>query len=233
MEWGDACVMKSPAFWAAQAWMWELEEPDHFRLGRSLEEEVMACLLGGYGIPSEVGLAAYERVRQAWHTRPSDVMDEVRLEELLSIPLPVGGRTVRYRFPAQKARYLSGALASLASLDRSLPDVALRNQLNGIRGIGPKTASWIVRNWRGSDEVAILDVHILRVGRSLGLFEQNLQVERHYARLERRFLDFAEDLRVRASILDSVIWMAMRQEDRVVRGKIGARPNGQLEMVLS
>ncbi len=212
--------------------MWELEEPDHFRLGRSLEEEVMACLLGGYGIPSEVGLAAYEVVREAWHSRPSEVTRQDRLEAILSAPLHVGGRTVRYRFPAQKAGYLSAALASLPSLDRSLHDTAFRDLLCGLRGIGPKTASWIVRNWRGSDEVAILDVHILRAGRALGLFADGLQVERHYALLERNFLDFVADLGVRASILDSVIWMAMRQENRVVRKKATHRSNEQFEMAL-
>jgi hypothetical protein len=63
LVWGFAEEIGSPAYWAAQAWMWEVEAPAHYKLGRSLEEELMACLLGGYGIPAEVGLAAYERLR--------------------------------------------------------------------------------------------------------------------------------------------------------------------------
>jgi endonuclease III len=37
-------------------------------------------------------------------------------------------------------------------------------------GIGPKTASWIARNWLDADDVAILDIHIMRVGQVIGLF---------------------------------------------------------------
>ena len=46
--------------------------------------------------------------------------------------------------------------------------VALRDWLLAIPGIGPKTASWIVRNRTGSSAVAIIDVHILRAGTSAG-----------------------------------------------------------------
>jgi thermostable 8-oxoguanine DNA glycosylase len=77
-------------------------------------------------------------------------------------------------------------------------------------GIGPKTASWIARNWLGTDEVAILDVHVLRAGTMMGLFPKNYRMPRDYVFLEERFLALANALNVKASFLDAIIWREMR-----------------------
>lgn len=211
LVWGFAEEIGSPAYWAAQAWMWEIEAPTHYKLGRSLEEELMACLLGGYGIPAEVGLAAYERLRAVNAEDPCRLLDEGSVLELLADPLDLNGRLVRYRFARQKSAYLAGSMRALRSLDREAPDRDLRDALTALPGIGPKTASWIVRNWRDSDSVSILDIHILRAGRMLQIFPQEKTVERHYLELEEAFLGFAKAISVKASILDSVMWMNMRQ----------------------
>lgn len=206
--WGRAEEIGTPAYWAAQAWMWEMEEPEHFRLGRSLREEVLACLLGGYGIPAEVGLAAYARLRAL---PPEALHDAGAVQELLSLPLNVGVRSVRYRFARQKAGHVAGAMLGLREIDPASPDQALRDALMSLPGIGPKTASWIVRNWRSSDSVSILDVHIVRACRGLGVFQPAWRVERHYRMMEEAYLAFARAVGARASILDSVIWMTMRR----------------------
>lgn len=206
--WGCVEEIGTPAYWTAQAWMWELEEPHHYRLGRSLREEVLACILGGYGIPAEVGLAAYARLREA----PSaDLYDEDAVRALLAEPLSVQGRSVRYRFVHQKARHVASSMTGLDQIDAEAPDRDLRDALVQLPGIGPKTASWIVRNWRGSDHVSILDVHIVRACRSLGIFKSSWRVERHYPLMEKAYLAFAGALGARASILDSVMWMTMRR----------------------
>jgi len=211
LVWGLAEEIGSPAYWAAQAWMWEVEAPAHYKLGRSLEEEVIACLLGGYGIPAEVGLAAYERLRVVNAESPCRLLNEDSVLELLAAPLDLNGRFVRYRFAKQKSAYLAGSMRALRCLDQDAPDRQLRDALTTLPGIGPKTASWIVRNWRDSDCVSILDIHILRAGRMLQIFPEGKSVERHYIELEEAFLGFAEAISVKASILDSVIWMNMRQ----------------------
>ncbi len=213
LSWGSAELPMTPAYWAAQSWMWALEEPEHFRLGRSLAEELIACILGGYGIPAEVGLAAYDRLRPQL-SDPDALTDESYVHELLREPLAVGNRQVRYRFARQKAGYVAAACRELSEIDDALPDRLLRDRLMGLRGFGPKTASWVVRNWRASDEVAILDIHIFRAGVNLGIFRSDWRVERHYDLLEQAYLEFAEALGVKASILDSVMWMTMRQLTR-------------------
>jgi N-glycosylase/DNA lyase len=209
--WGLAEEICSPAYWAAQAWMWEVEAPDHYKLGRSLDEELIACLLGGYGIPAEVGLAAYERLRIVNAEEPAALRNEEVVLALLEEPLAVEGRSVRYRFAKQKAGYLAGSMRQLLQVDQEAPDRDLRDALTALPGIGPKTASWIVRNWRDSDCVSILDIHILRAGRILQIFPESWSVERHYLQLEGAFLRFADAISVKASILDSVMWMNMRQ----------------------
>jgi len=155
--------------------------------------------------------------RAAWeHLRDKGIFDlpipEVgKIEAWLCEPLVVDGRSTRYRFPRQRAVRIACALATsnLRESDRSEP-LALRNALMHLPGIGPKTASWIVRNWAGSDAVAILDVHVLRAGQIMGLFPRDLRLPRDYASLERDFLDFARALGVRPSLLDAIIWREMR-----------------------
>jgi len=208
IEWGRIEEIGSPAYWAAQSWLWELDEPDHYRLGRTLREEVLACLLGGYGIPAEVGLAAYRRLREI----PEDELrDADVVRESLSRPLDVQGRPVRYRFANQKSSYVAAAMRGMDAISQEDEDVALRDQLVGLPGIGLKTASWVVRNWRGSDLVAILDVHIVGAATGLGLFDTGWRVDRDYRRMEKAYLGFCSSISARASILDSVMWMTMRQ----------------------
>lgn len=211
IRWGRHEEICTPAYWASQGWMLEMEEPEHYRLGETLAEETLACLLGGYGIPAEVGLAAYRRLRDVMRANAEALKDQSVVERLLRDPLVVNGRPVRYRFAAQKARYVSAAMGVLEDIDDRIGDCALRNALVSIPGIGPKTASWIVRNWRGSDEVSILDIHILRAGAILGIFREDWRVERHYLLLEGAYLEFARSIGIRASILDSVMWASMRE----------------------
>lgn len=211
LEWGSADEVGSPAYWASQAWMWGEEHPTHYRLGRTLREELIACLLGGYGIPAEVGLAAYERLSAIDREDPTRLTDPALAVELLSKPLSVGERQVRYRFAAQKGRYLAAALSALGGIDQACDDRQLRGKLMSLPGVGPKTASWIVRNWRASDDVSILDVHIIRASRMLHLFKKEWSVDRHYVEMENAYLEFARSIGSRASVLDSVMWMTMRQ----------------------
>ena len=212
VKWGRHEHPLTPAFWSAAAWL-EGDVPDHgFRIGTSLAEEVAACILGGHGLPAEVGLAAYARVRDELRRTSDEVLSDQCALNLLSTPLTVNGRSVRYRFARQRSKYLASALRDLRAIDESsLGDIPLRNSLLGLRGIGPKTASWIVRNRRASDKVAILDVHVVRACQVMGVFPENANPAHKYIELEERFLRFCEHAGVRASVMDAVIWGTMRK----------------------
>jgi thermostable 8-oxoguanine DNA glycosylase len=88
--------------------------------------------------------------------------------------------------------------------------IALRDQLMNITGVGYKIASWVARNVLDSDEIAILDIHLLRAGRLCGLFSPEHRVERHYKEMEARFILFSERLELRPAALDCLIWEDMR-----------------------
>jgi thermostable 8-oxoguanine DNA glycosylase len=207
--WGEYTSFYTPAFWRTQVWFRELSGDGSFALGRDLFEESVVCLLGGFGFRAELGLAAFERLRNRRLLNP-DVSIEV-LEAALSDPLDIMGKLIRYRFPRQKAKYLHSLIAAFQQTDPSvLSDLELRNWVMSIPGVGYKTASWIVRNARASDEVAILDIHIVRACRHMGLFNTELTPERDYLGMERLFLNFAQALNVSAALLDATMWETVR-----------------------
>jgi N-glycosylase/DNA lyase len=217
VTWGHHYATFTPAFWATQAW---LDQDDgtysNFRIGDTLKEEVAACLLGGYGIPAEVGLAAFYRVRDDGlldDTAPSEEL----LCKTLSTPLIIGNRSVHYRFASQRSKYLSKALEMLAQTQPPMDDdLAFRQWLLGLSGIGPKTASWITRNWLKSDRVAIIDIHIHRAGLLMGLYNLGQSPSREYFHMEDRFLAFANCISVKASLLDALIWRRMKDAGSLV-----------------
>lgn len=202
----------TPAFWAAMAEL-EGDEVDDYvsAKGTPLAEDLAFCLLGGFGVKMELNRAAWERLDEAGALRADNVPSATEFEALLSEPLLVSGRSQKYRYPRQRAGRLHIALNSIRNNppDTSNP-VAFRNSMMKLPGIGPKTASWIVRNHVGSDEVAILDVHVLRAGTMIGLFPETYRLPRDYEALECKFLSFAQALQVRASVLDAIMWREMR-----------------------
>lgn len=218
VKWGAIDAFPSPAYWAYQVYAKRiLGNTINYKLGTSLREEIGACLLGGHGIPAAIGLAAFERLRElgAFGEIPPD---EATLFQWLSQPISIGDHQVRYRFAKQKAKYLGAALRRI-SQEQAPSDTgqALRDWLLDTPGIGYKTASWIARNWLRADDVAILDIHILRAGLFAGFFPSTLKVERHYKQLEELFLNFSEKLGVKASELDAVIWLEMMSSPNTVR----------------
>lgn len=215
VPWGRFDVLFTPAFWAGRAWLSMIDGEQRFhRLGRTLREEAAACLLGGFGIPSEVGLSAFARLRDRGLLDREPTVEE--LTSALREPLQVGSRLLRYRFASQKAVYLAGLLRRIDTIPLPTDDVAFRDCLAQLPGIGLKTASWITRNMRDSDAVAILDVHVCRACTVAGVFEPDAKLPGAYRRLEERYLAFAAAISVRASVLDSLIWQHMRRLARRV-----------------
>lgn len=212
VRWGRHERFCTPAYWKFMCVSHEPERSvhEHFRLGRNLIEEVAVCLLGGYGMAADLGLAAFRRIRDQGLL--TTACPEGIILEALKQPLEVNNRSVRYRYPVQKSRYLSQCLAILHSTPPPIPmsSDSLRSWLVKFPGIGPKTASWIVRNHLGADDVAILDVHIIRAGRIMGLFDKSDDVTRDYSDMERKFVAFASALGCSTSLLDAIMWEQMR-----------------------
>src|ERR1700743_4025168 len=66
VKWGDCAQLYTPAFWKVQylSYMQRLEPRQIYKLGDTILEEIVVCLLGGFGMPAEVGLAAFERLKR-------------------------------------------------------------------------------------------------------------------------------------------------------------------------
>lgn len=201
--WGKAWQWASAAYWTHQAARCRVE-PGQFRLGANIPEELAVCILGGHGMPAAVGLAAFASVRDAGLLRP--FVPEQDIERILREPLNVGGRTVRYRFPHQRAVRLAAALTHLHHHPLPRDPREARDELVNAPGVGPKTASWVVRNQFDSDEVAILDIHLCRAGEAAGIFDRAWNLTRDYLRYESFFLAWAQHAQVRPSVLDACIW---------------------------
>jgi N-glycosylase/DNA lyase len=222
VSWGDHTVLFTPAYWRVLAWLLDEQyDRNSHRLGSNLAEEVVACLLGGYGIPAEVGLAAYRGLRKQMDFQGP--ASEKTIHTILAEPMELNGRLVRYRFANTKSRFISNALTKLTTSEyEELTPIQLRAWLMSIDGIGFKTASWITRNWTHSDEVAIIDIHIHRAGILMNLFEHKIGPARNYLEMERRFLDLAHGIDVRPSDLDALIWREMRSAGSMVLRQIGS-----------
>lgn len=209
--WGDYTFVFTPAYWKTLAWMDETANASSYQLGETLTEEITACLLGGYGIPAEVGLAAFHQVRNCGVLESNYLPTANEIYEVLSMPLDLRNKKVRYRFAKQKAHYLSSALKKLSESNAPASNHrAFRQWLLEFDGIGYKTASWITRNWLHSDEVAIIDIHIHRAGNLIGLYSAADSPSKNYLSMEDRFLNFAQKINVKASQLDALIWRQMK-----------------------
>lgn len=210
-DWGAEHQLGSTAFWIGQARRAESRLGVSFTLGRTLAEEVVACLLGGYGVPAQVGLAAFETLRNELDL---DAPPSARaVVGVLEQPLQIVGRPrpVRYRFPRQRGERIAAALSRLAKETPPSDPLQLRDWLRGCDGVGPKTASWIVRNHTGNDQVAIIDIHIQRAGVAAGFFDPKWRVANHYERFEVAFLEVARLGQVRASVLDACMWYELQR----------------------
>ena len=211
IRYGREDQLLSPAYWAMKCATADVDQVNFVNRHGTLEEEVGFCLLGGYSVTLEVAAAFFDRLKRYGVFRLENSHSEADIMKLLQLPALVNGRPCRYRFPNQRAKRIRGAMVGLKELDLN-PEhpIEFRNQLQRLEGVGPKTASWIARNWLDSDQIAILDIHVLRAGWFLGLFDRSCRLPSDYLNLERLFLEFAEKLEVRASVLDCVMWLDMR-----------------------
>jgi N-glycosylase/DNA lyase len=212
VSWGYHWAVFTPAYWLSQMWMAGLDKAGRapYAAHGSLDEEVVFCMLGGFGITAELATSAFVACNAA-NLISDRVTAASSWEETLSQPLNVQGRCIRYRYPRAKAKYLAGAMSYLRGTSIEAKDGrVLRDSLLHIPGVGPKTAGWIARNYLDTDEVAILDIHLIRAGLLCGIFDPSQRVERDYYAMESQFLEFCHRLRARPAVLDCLIWDQMR-----------------------
>lgn len=215
IKWGNYSQLFTPAYWKIQYLMHDYngEFSINYRLGENLLEEVVACLLGGFGLKAEIGLAAFDRMKERGLIKIGVSFDQIL--QSLKEPFISNDKKVHYRFPNQKAKFISEFLnrTDLKHIPYN-DDIKFRDWLITVNGIGPKTASWITRNYLKSENVAIIDVHIFRACLMMGLFSSQLDIQKDYNKLEKRFLYFCSELKVLPSKMDALMWLQMKESNK-------------------
>ncbi len=222
-NWGRPHHLGTACYWVEQARA--TQAPTGFELGRTLREEVAACVLGGHGMPASLGLAAFEMVRRTGLLNDGVTPSADDLEAVLRTPVrtSTSAKPIRYRFPRQRALRLSACLAELTRENPPSDALGLRDWLLRLPGIGPKTAAWIVRNRTGSDDVAIIDVHLRRAGLAAGFFSPHWRLPGDYRDFELAFVAIARLGRVSAAALDAHIWNELQYLGRAGSAVLGRK----------
>jgi len=190
--------------------------------------ELVACILGSQ-VPYEVALAAAEKIRDVGFLenptkRYCVLLYERAIYDLLRKPLhnhAWEGAGRRYRFARTRASYISrtvwaiysdgGSLHKRLSACRTAREARRCIVETGV-GVGPKQASLFLRNIGFTEELAILDTHLLRFISLFGLLEHDIKPIslRNYETLENHLRDYAKRTGYPLGCVDQAIWIVMR-----------------------
>lgn len=184
----------------------------------ALRQELVFCLLGGHGVTYELARSATDVVmalcpfESFWRedNLAHAVENELRMPKF--DPRRGDGSLRRYRYPRRKAALMTAAVGWVdqegglrEQLLRRDAEVERRRWLCSCPGIGPKSASWLLRNCGVAHELAILDVHILRAMRQAGRLGE-VTLPRDYAIVESNFRRWCGELGASVSALDLFLW---------------------------
>lgn len=147
---------------------------------------------------------------------------ETEILKTLSQPVTIKSNPRRYRFPKLRARQLAttakrfnesqNTLSNFFKTERCPKD--LRGRLiEYVDGMGTKQASMFIRDSGRSDELAIIDSHVLDYMGFIGLIEplKSKQItSAKYLKLEKELQNYAKFLQLPLGKLDWSIWVMMR-----------------------
>ncbi len=184
-----------------------------------VEAELLFVLLGGFGITYDHGLSACNIIRQL---RPfsDEWSDEDLFEAILAAlmrpqfePRRSDGSFRRYRFPRQKAAAIVKArkwFRNQGKLEERLLRLGNAKErrllLSECPGVGFKTASWVLRNLGLGDELAIIDIHVLRALVSARRIPDSIQIPKDYEMAEEAFLAWCDELDAPSAAFDLFVW---------------------------
>jgi N-glycosylase/DNA lyase len=187
-----------------------------------VHRELLFCLLGGHAVSYELARSATEVCDRldvfASGWAPDEL--EARLSSELSaaqfLPLKRDGTPRRYRYPRRKAHLVVRArswLLERPALTRDLPllddERDRRAYVCGCPGIGPKTASWLLRNLGYAHKLAVLDVHVLRAMVTAGVLPST-RLPQDYEQIEASYLAWCEEIEASPAAFDLFLWEFQR-----------------------
>lgn len=124
----------------------------------------------------------------------------------------------RVRFPNNKAKYVSlarksfsakaGKISLTPSLPLSNPHLSRARLVARVKGLGMKEASHFLRNIGYGEDLAILDVHVLRRLVPLGIAKEIPESipPKKYLELEQKLRKFCKRVKIPLAELDLLLW---------------------------
>lgn len=192
--------------------------------------ELLICILGS-GVRYELGLAYASAVKSALlprrlKKRMNSNERAYSIEGMLNSPAysSINGKTYsRYRYPKRAAKHIAESFCNIEQKYGSLKDmVAEMNAPSDLRreliclcpGIGPKQSSHYVKNIGFTDNVAILDRHILnylKLTDGVDICPKQVSKIDKYEEIEQKFIDKASKFNHAISVVDQSMWFVMRE----------------------
>lgn len=191
--------------------------------------ELVLAILGSQN-RYEVALRFSEEIRDYKllvnnNTMSIDMLTE-QIQTILSTALEIEESSIKYRFPNTKAKYIAYNLLYLQScgglkkLLSQTGDIAKIRAffVKEIKGIGPKQSSHFLRNVGYSNDLAVLDVHILRYMEIQGIisdtYNKAIGTLKQYEKLEALLIEFLRYMKYPIGFIDQAIWIVMRVYQR-------------------
>ena len=122
LKWGSAFELFTPAYWKLQIiYFNEYFKNMHYRTGETFLEEVIYCLLGGFGMKAEIGYLFFKELKyRGIINEYSSIKDKKIIFNILNSPISLNGKKIRYRFPATKSEYIFNVFKKLNTLNHLL-----------------------------------------------------------------------------------------------------------------
>lgn len=197
--------------------------------GRMTEQEIvqelLLCILGS-GVRYEVAVAYAMKITSS---KCLNVKNTITIEDDISsilnneAPNYWGGKSYkRYRYPNARASYISSSYYNITrefgSFKKFLNNNYSPSELRRIivlncPGIGPKQASHFLKNVGYSNELAILDRHIIKymeMVESKSVSTYQLGRLDKYEDIEIRFINAVKNFQHPIAIVDQAMWFIMR-----------------------
>ena len=197
---------------------------------QSLWYEIVACILGSK-VPFEHAQAAASYLHckgllDVKNCFRNSLQFESRIAQALSYPIffppDSSGRGWKYRYPKLRANHIRrtaesvyqehGSIKHILESSKDPHDARVRIADASV-GIGPKQSSLFLRNIGYTNNLAILDTHVLCYMFLLGILQVRTQVVSTitcYQEIEERLRSYTNKLGANLAYLDTAIWITMR-----------------------
>lgn len=196
-----------------------------------LWQELCLCILSS-NVPYELARSAFFQLKEKGYLELEWIVKTSNSQELIAdelskpayLPKKLDGSYRRYRFPNARSKDIFQA-AKVVSLDKRWLSKLLASSISekeardflvaNISGLGLKEASHFLRNVRYSNQIAIIDSHVLSFLVKIGEVAQTdtkTITPNNYLELESKLQEICRKHRLNLSIFDMAIWHYMRRK---------------------